>query len=177
MTIKLTDLESGVLGVIRQQQPCSTYAVRRAFARSPTREWSDSAGSIYPAIARLVRLGLIRARARKADARGRRDLCLTKKGEDALRRWITCLDAASSTPDPVRTRLHFLELLETSRERAGFLKRAEVLTRVAIAETRAFLKEERAHAEIDYWASLGGLYQLEARLKWLKRVAAALNLP
>ena len=177
MAINLTELESAVLGAIRQMQPCSAYQVRRAFARAATREWSDSAGSIYPVIARLERLKLVRARAKADDTRGRRDLRLTKSGEAALKGWILGLASASSTPDPVRTRLHFLELLGGKRERMAFLVRAETLTRRAIDETRAFLKEERANAEIDYLASLGGLYQLQARLKWLAKVRAALSLP
>jgi len=124
VTINPTELESAVLGAIRQMQPCSAYQVRRAFARAATREWSDSAGSIYPVIARLERLKLVRAREKAGDTRGRRDLRLTKRGEAALKGWILGLDSASSTPDPVRTRLHFLEFLGETRERRAFLIRA-----------------------------------------------------
>jgi len=172
MTCNLTELESCALGVIRQIQPCSTYQVRRAFARSPTSQWSASAGSLYPVIERLLRLKLIRAENRAGDARGRRDLSVTKKGVQAIRNWIMRLEpaAAASTPDPIRSRAHFLDLLGSEPKRAAFLLQAEKLTQSAIRETRIFLVAERKNSQTDYLASIGGLFQLEARLKWLRMV-------
>lgn len=168
----LTELENCTLAVVRQLQPCSTYQVRRAFARTPTAAWSNSAGTIYPVIDRLLQLKLIMAKLRPGDARARRDLSVTRKGEAAIRRWIVELDAgtAAPTPDPIRTRLHFLQLLKSAGERTAFLAYAEELTLRAIGETRAFLKLERQNSEFDYLASVGGLYGLEARLKWLRMV-------
>jgi len=174
----LTELESATLGVIRQLQPCSTYEVRQAFARAATRAWSSSAGTIYPVIEKLVKLGLARSQARPGDPRGRRDLAVTLRGEREIVRWVLALSTqhAASQPDPIRTRLHFLELLDSRDMRVRFLTAAEGFTRAEIARTRAFLKTEHTNAEIDYLASLGGLYQLEARLKWLglvrRRLAA-----
>lgn len=72
--------------------------------------------------------------------------------------------------------MHFLELLASEDERAVFLKRAETLTELAVAQTRGFLKSESANAQIDYLASLGGLYQLQARLKWLRAARKQLGL-
>ena len=178
MAQALTELESATLGAIAQLQPCSTYQVRRAFARSATAAWSASAGTIYPVIERLTRLGLVRAQVRSGDPRGRRDLSVTAKGRRAIRAWVLGLTArdAASMPDPVRTRLHFLELLESKDERAAFLDAAARLTDAAIAQTKIFLKAERAHARIDYLASLGALHQLEARRKWLRLVRRQLAL-
>jgi DNA-binding PadR family transcriptional regulator len=172
----LTELESCTLGVIWELQPCSTYQVRRAFAQSPTTEWSASAGTLYPVIARLVHLKLVRAQVRRGDSRGRRDLHLTTSGERALRHWVVRLEPAhaSSTPDPVRSRMHFLAVVE-KRRRAALLARAERLTRAAIEETRGFLSVQRQHSELDYLAGLGGLYQLEARLRWLRFIARKLG--
>lgn len=172
MARKLTELESCTLGVIRQLQPCSTYRVRQAFARAATADWSASAGTIYPVVERLQRLGLIKADNQSGDRRGLRSLSLTARGETALARWITSLGPAeaASVPDPVRTRMHFLALVRSARDRRAFLVRAERLTMQAIRRTRGFLKLERQNAESDYLASLGGLYQLEARLKWLRHL-------
>ncbi len=167
---RLTELESCALGAIGQLRPCSTYQVRRAFARSPTVEWSASAGTVYPVVERLLRLRLIKAERQTSDGRGRRNLSITARGERALSDWIVGLSAtdAASTPDPVRSRMHFFEMLKTAKERATFLTRSEQLTLSAIRETRSFLVRERNNSETDYLASLGGLYQLEARLNWLR---------
>jgi len=172
MKRKLTELETCTVGVIRQFQPCSTYLVRQAFARSPTVEWSASAGSIYPVIERLLRLKLVKAERRNGDSRGRRDLTVTKAGEQAIRDWIARLELreAAPTPDPIRSRMHFLLFLKSGSERKAFILRAEELTRQAILETRKFLAAERRNSELDYLASSGGLFQLEARLKWLGKL-------
>ena len=166
----LTELESCALGVIRQIQPCSTYQVRCAFARSPTTRWSASAGSLYPVIERLLRLKLIKAEVRAGDARGRRDLSVTQERRASNTRLDHAAGARSGSiaPDPIRSRAHFLDLLGSEPKRATFLLRAENLTQSAIRETRIFLKAERRNSQFDYLVSLGGLYQLEARLKWLR---------
>lgn len=175
MATILTELENCTLAVVLQLQPCSTYQVRHAFSRTPTAAWSDSAGSIYPVIERLLRLGLIRARTRVGDARKRRDLFVTRKGGVIVRAWVMDIGGAQAapTPDPIRTRSHFIEMLGP-RERAAFIAHAEELTLRAIGETKAFLKRERANSEFDYLASIGGLYGLEARLKWLRLLRAKL---
>lgn len=171
----LTELENCTLAVVRQLQPCSTYQVRHAFSRTPTAAWSDSAGSIYPVIERLLKLGLVRARMRAGDARKRRDLFVTAKGEATVRAWVMEIGGAQAapTPEPLRTRAHFIEMLDR-RERLAFIASAEALTLRAIGETKAFLERERANSEFDYLASVGGLYGLEARLKWLRLLRAKL---
>jgi DNA-binding PadR family transcriptional regulator len=171
----LTELESCTLGVIAELQPCSTYQVRRAFASSPTAAWSASAGTIYPVIARLVRLKLVRADALRHHARKRRNLNLTAAGKRALQTWVRTLAPmhASSTPDPVRTRMHFLWAVDAGRRKA-VVARAKRLTREAIRETERYLVAQRAINELDYLAGLGGLYQLEARLRWLDKLSRSL---
>ena len=176
MTGPLTELESTALAVVAQSGPCTTYALRKAFARSVTAQWSASAGTLYPVIARLNRLKFVTAQRRADDGRGSQVLAATAAGRARVASWVMALGPAEadSVPDPVRTRLHFLELLPPSR-RAHFLKQALKLTDAAIVRTRAFLAEERANSEFDYLASLGGLYQLQARRKWLSELTAALR--
>lgn len=171
----LTELENCALGVIRQHQPCSTYKVRSVFAASRTTEWSASAGSIYPVIERLRRLKLVKAAGQRGDARGRRDLTLTPKGEQALRGWMLALEewTARATPDPIRTRICFMDYLGSRDERQAFLELAEALTRAMIAELQAAAEVSRVESPEDYLSTLGAQFQLEARLRWLGVVRAA----
>lgn len=172
----LTELESCTLGVIRQHQPCSTYQVRSVFAASRTTEWSASAGSIYPVIERLKRLKLVKL-GRAEGPRGRRDLSLTPKGEQALRRWMTGLEdwTARATPDPIRTRACFLDYLESPAEQVRFLELATALTLTMVAELEAAATAARRGSQADYYSLLGAQYQLEARLQWLGVVRAAVS--
>ena len=165
----LTELESCTLGVIRQHQPCSTYQVRGVFARSSTTAWSASAGSIYPVIERLIRTGYVRTSRRSRDARGRRDLTLTRVGERALQGWILNLEqwAARATPDPIRTRVCFLDYVTSRPDQVEFLTLAQTLTRMMVDELRVEEQSRDRTSEVDRLVSLGCRMQLEARLHWL----------
>ena len=69
--------------------PLSGYELRKVFATTPMRRYSDSPGSIYPALEKLRAKRLIAvARERSRNPRGRRRFTLTAKGRDALSRWI-----------------------------------------------------------------------------------------
>jgi DNA-binding PadR family transcriptional regulator len=169
MDARLTELESCTLSAIRHQQPCSTYAVRQMFAESPTPDWRGGAGSIYPVVERLMRLGLVEAEADEEDRRHRKSLRVTSAGERAIVNWITALEpwTAKSTPDPLRTRVGFLGQLASDAERSAFFDSAESLTRQAMLDLRALAETERAAGDRDHVSTLGAVYQLEARLRWL----------
>lgn len=85
--------DSGALGYallgLLYPRPLSGYELRKIFATTPMRHYSDSPGSIYPALQKLRRKRLIAiARERAHNPRGRQRFMLTAKGRDALKRWI-----------------------------------------------------------------------------------------
>src|SRR5262249_38707054 len=85
-----TLLEHALLGLIRLRQPCSGYDLRRFFAGRPMASFSDSSGSIYPALKRLERSGLVIATLDESARVRRRALYrLSSKGRRALERWLT----------------------------------------------------------------------------------------
>jgi DNA-binding PadR family transcriptional regulator len=175
MDARLTELENCTLSAIRHQQPCSTYAVRQMFAQSPTPDWRGGAGSIYPVVERLMRLGLVEAEADDEDRRHRKSLRVTPAGDHAIAAWISNLEPwhAKPTPDPLRTRIGFLGQLASDAERTAFFDAAETLTRQTMLELSALAETERAAGEIEHVSTLGAVYQLEARLKWLGEARAA----
>lgn len=177
--VQLTELESCTLSVIRSYQPCSAYEVRQVFARSVTPEWSGSTGAIYPVVNRLLKQGLARKRSAAGDRRRRADLTVTQNGERAIFAWVTTLEPrhATSTPDPIRTRSSFLGLLPSNEHRARFISAAEALTAEMAEEVRKQAETERETDKSAYIATLGALFQLEARLRWLSTARALLQLP
>lgn len=84
----LSELEHAVLGVALVVQPCTAYAARVVFQRSPPVHWSGSAGAIYPLIWRLERGRLLRSAARRGDKRGTRLYRFTDSGVGKLRAWL-----------------------------------------------------------------------------------------
>ena len=82
-------LELALLGLVRLRQPCSGYDLRQLFVQTPMRTFSDSPGSIYPALKRLERSKLVRSQLETSSLVRRRKLFrLTANGRQALVRWL-----------------------------------------------------------------------------------------
>jgi DNA-binding PadR family transcriptional regulator len=83
-----TTLEYALLGLI-SLAPMSGYDVHRAFDTTPLAHFSSSLGAIYPALRRLERRGLLKARLDRAtEANPRRVFSITAAGEAALQAWV-----------------------------------------------------------------------------------------
>lgn len=173
----LTELESCILGVIWRGGPMSAYGVRAHFAGSNTVTWSSSTGTVYPAIKRLRQSGYLKAGA-PSGPRKSETLTLTPKGREALDQWLTQLrpDLASSTADPIRTRVHFLAALGRA-ERRRVLADYEAATAAAIASLEAKLDDGAGDrvAQSERLGTLGALAELRARLEWLRSLAPELD--
>jgi DNA-binding PadR family transcriptional regulator len=169
----LTELENCTLGVVWLRGPCTAYAVRKEFTSSVTPHWSASAGSIYPVLERLHGLSLIRAVTEPWGEGTRKQYEITPAGLEALRGWIGPPlqdQIAAPTFDPIRTRMFFLEALPPAK-RAKFIDEAEEATLAVIGRLRRSFGTHLPSADdTDGLASLGTVYQLQARLRWLRRV-------
>lgn len=170
----LTELEQCVLGVIWRRRPCSAYDVRIQFERSLSRDWSSSAGSIYPTIRRLRDLDLV-AEASASGPRKRKLLELTDTGFHRLREWIAGIDAAATSPtyDPVRTRFTFIDALDP-RDRVPTILGAIAGTGASLDRVLGYcdaLGDDGAGVEA--LAARGAIYELRARLAWLEELLAA----
>jgi len=168
-----TELESCVLGIIAERQPCTAYVVRRDLGVSLSSYWSASAGAIYPLLRRLEERDWIRADENDWGTRKRRSFSLTRTGRKQLREWLSPSAvewAAAFTYDPLRTRVFFLDHT-TPKQRLDFLDHAIQATRSVVGEHRA---EKRSLAdelsEFDRIGREGAIAELEARLRWLRSV-------
>jgi DNA-binding PadR family transcriptional regulator len=82
-------LEFAILGLL-SRQPQSGYDLRKAFATN-LRYYSDSPGSVYPALRRLEarrRIAVADPPRRTANSRGRQTFRLTDAGKAALLAWL-----------------------------------------------------------------------------------------
>ena len=135
----ITEVEGAVLSEIAHRDNTTAFRVRRAFERSPSVEWSGSAGAIYPAIRRLRERGLVAGEA-TGDRRATMRLSLTAAGEAAMLAWACAPDRAASVGlDPFRLRAGIWTRLSPER-RAGAMRDAEGAIRANIA----FLEDYRA---------------------------------
>jgi DNA-binding PadR family transcriptional regulator len=81
----VSTLEFALIGLLRQKAQ-SGYDLRKTFTETAMRHYSDSPGSIYPALRRLHTKGLIEAEPR--DRRGREVFHLAAAGVEALLDWL-----------------------------------------------------------------------------------------
>ena len=92
-----------VLGIVHKKGPCSGYSVLQEFAGAKSDYYRSGAGSIYPLLKRLIKVGLLESGADKR-------LSITPEGVAALREWFFP-DEASCSLDSIRSRLYFLAVL------------------------------------------------------------------
>lgn len=165
----LSELEGCVLGLVWKEGPLTPYAVRRELRESPNPHWGQSAGSIYPVFRRLEEAGLVASAVHATGARRALRYRITARGRNALRRWIgppVGALAASLPPDPLRTRMTFLDALEP-HERAAFLAAAEKRITAQIERAERY----RAKAAADPFRRLvsdGAMAMMRTRRDWIR---------
>jgi DNA-binding PadR family transcriptional regulator len=173
-----TELESCVLGVVCLRGPCTAYTVRQEFVRSFSSHWTGSAGAIYPLLQRLERARLIRARDCEWGTRSKKEFTITAAGMETLRRWIgppLPEWTAAPTVDPIRTRLTFFAAIPPARQRQ-FIAAAKENLSEQIGQLRALLSSlDEEHDRFDHLVTLGAVYELEGRQRWLAAVEKRLT--
>ena len=173
-----SELEGAVLGVIWKLQPCSTYAVRKAFRDSITARWNASAGAIYPLVERLAERGLLSAECHLHGKRRSKRYRLSPEGLAALQRWVgppLTPETTAIPGDPLRARLRFLGSLPEGQQ----IELVEEALRATSQHVRAL--EDLLHRAGDeddpFWElALGGALEVaRARTTWLENMLAALG--
>jgi DNA-binding PadR family transcriptional regulator len=167
-----TELECCVLSIVKAHEPCTAYTVRRTLAESASSFWSGSSGSVYPLLRRLEAQGLVATDDEPWGEGSKRLFRLTREGRAELKQWVRDLPdwSGSTTMDAIRTRVFAFEAL-TDRERRTFVDRAEQLTRASIRRMRDEAAELTAAGKPwEAIGTMGGVRELEARLRWLREV-------
>lgn len=148
----LSELEGAVLLEIELRGRKTAFQVRKAFLRSPTIDWSGSAGAVYPAIARLEREGLLVSQL-QADNRGTKRLKLTKLGLEAMHSWATDPELATNLgADPFRTRLDYITALPPAQRKIVVERIQQSLTaildeiEVLLTDADGYKHESNSHA-------------------------------
>jgi DNA-binding PadR family transcriptional regulator len=170
---ELSLLEYSLLGLVHDREPCSGYDLRKLFAETPMGSFSDSPGSIYPALARLERGKLIRGQIEETSSVRRRKLFrLTSAGRRALENWlrrpITQTDMVRGMPE-LALRFAFLESVLGRSACVPFLKALEKELALYIPTLRRHLDIQRATNSVS--ASLAmenGVMSYESQLAWAR---------
>lgn len=166
----LTTLAYALLGLLAQE-PRSGYALRKLFAATPMAHYSDSPGSIYPALRRLDALGLVVAKVeRGARAPLRRVFRPTPAGRAALRAWIRqplVADDIVWRAETLTLRFAFMDDVGGEREAVRFLGEFRRLVAAHVEHLEAYAG--RASGQMPLSARLAleaGIGMYRARLAW-----------
>lgn len=175
---RLSRLEVTILGLVSTGAPCTTYWIRKQFQSSPSSHFSGSAGAVYPAIRRLEKQGLVRGTRQRRGSRKLSSYRLTNRGEQALRHWLTPplpLEDITHSLDPIRTRVYFLNALD-SEERLRFVDDALEQTNRYLTVVKAdCAARRRAGALMQHHGARGVLHEVRARIRWLRDLRRALR--
>jgi len=176
----ISTLEFALLGLLRQK-PKSGYDLRKTFTDTAMSNYSDSPGSIYPALRRLQAKGLIESESalEPRDRRGREVFRLTPAGVAALVAWL----GRDLTRHDVTARLKEIMLrfafMDGNVPRSTSIRFLEQFER----EFGAYAAELRARYERDSSSSIVhtgllafqfGVESMEAQVEWARRARARL---
>ncbi len=161
-----------LLGLL-QQQDRSGNDLRKIFSSTPMTSFSDSPGSIYPALRRLEQRGLVRSRVQeRAGLRRRRLFHLTPAGLSELKRWqkqpIGREDIIRGT-DELLLRFSFMDQSLGEHESLRFLNALKAELTSYIPDLRAFLGEHGKVMSISGRLALeSGINSYECLLQWAR---------
>jgi DNA-binding PadR family transcriptional regulator len=173
-------LDHALLGLLHEK-PQSGYALRKLFATSPMGHFSDSPGSIYPALRRLERQGLITGVAEGKSLRPRQVFRLTPSGMSELRNWLSApvtRDELVHGGGDVMLRFAFVGQL------LGPARTSEFIAQLATVLEEYVEELERFHAQqgpgmllVPRLALESGITLYRAQRDWARRTARQLEGP
>jgi DNA-binding PadR family transcriptional regulator len=132
-----------LLGLL-EPRPSSGYDLRKIFATTSMKTYSDSPGAIYPALRRLEREGMIRGTIEDGSGLRRRQVFrVTPKGLAELKRWITL----PITRDDLVSGLKTLMLRFAFSEKAVGASASVEILKAMEAELGPHLKDMREKLE------------------------------
>jgi len=165
-------LEYALIGLLKQK-PQSGYDLRKQFATTPIGHFSDSPGSVYPALRRLQTRHWLSA-SNSEDGRKRQVFRVTKTGEHAFRLWlekgVTREDVVWRLPE-LLMRFAFQGGNVPKKVTMKFLEQLEVESAAYLRELRAFAKQSGLANSFSTGALAfaNGIEGYKAQLAWTTR--------
>ncbi len=175
-----SQLEYALLGLIRQA-PQSGYDLRKVFSSTPMRHFSDSPGSIYPALRRLEARGWVAPKTESGhNARKRQAYRVTPAGKTAFLHWlctpITREDVIHKL-DELMLRFAFLgENVERSIT-LEFVQQMQAAFELYLRELREYYQKfgSAISSVTGRLAFESGIQSYEATLNWVRKARKELE--
>lgn len=163
-----SSLGYALIGLV-QEEPRSGYALRKVFETTPMGTFSSSPGSIYPALKKLVKAGVLEQR--PLPSNGKKLFHITQQGAREMKEWliapVTAEEVAGSI-DLALLRFAFLQNIEEIEATRNFLVsfKAAVRDQIETLETYLSSPESNELSRHGRLAVENGLLGFNAHLKW-----------
>jgi len=174
--IKPTLLDFAILGLI-QDQPLSGYGIRKVFEETAMGNYSNSPGTIYPAIKRLEKFELVEKIIQKDN--NKKGFHITKKGLLQLKQWLVQpieKKEVEKKTDELLLRFAFMENLVSKEQKILFIHSFHDLLKTYIQDLQDYYSNESdsmpLHARL---AFQHGIESNKTTLKWCKNTIKALT--
>ena len=165
--IKPTLLDFAILGLI-QDQPLSGYGIRKVFEETAMGNYSNSPGTIYPAIKRLEKFKLVEKVLQPDTAKTR--FQITKEGLLKLKEWLVQpieKKEVEKKTDELLLRFAFMETLVNKKQKIIFLHSFQDLLKTYVQDLLTYYDKESnnmpLHARL---AFQHGIESNKTTLKW-----------
>jgi DNA-binding PadR family transcriptional regulator len=174
-----TPLAGALLGLLHDK-PQSGYSLRKLFLTSPIGHFSDSPGSIYPALRRLERDGLIAGTIENPKSlRPRQVFRVTRAGLARLKAWLSTPVTRETVDDPRAVfllRFVFMPGAIGTVATVRFLTDLEREMAASLDDLRRFYRAEARRMPLSGRLGLrAGLESGKARLRWAQLAKQALR--
>lgn len=174
-----TKLDYAIMGLLRET-PLSGYQIRQIFETSEMGNYSSSPGSIYPALKRLTRLGLIENKVEDQErSKKRRVFALTSTGRNCLIKWLhqaVSREEVYRHMDELLLRFAFMDKLVSTANQLHFLRQIENFLPTKIQELQGFLEEHSKNIPLNgRLAIMHGIAVLQAHHVWVQKALETLN--
>lgn len=168
-----TSLDYAILGLL-QRQSLTGYRIRKIFETTALGNYSSSPGTIYPALKRLKKLGLIMQGDSTGDhVDGPNRFVITTEGIEILAKWLgkpVEREDISKRMQETMLRFVFMEELLTEDQKTGFLKSFISETREYIKTLVSDLENERHKMSLHSQIALEhGIAHCRTSLRWGKK--------
>lgn len=162
------------------QKPQSGYDLRKLFADTPMRHFSDSPGTIYPALGRLKARKWVTATRDKSSARRREIFHISEPGKRALLEWLQAPFDRSAVIRELGTlllRFAFFDGNLSRRHACNFLRRLERELSAYVGELEQYAATTGFLSSVSTGslAFANGVDGYRAHLSWSRRALELLG--
>jgi DNA-binding PadR family transcriptional regulator len=168
---KVTGLDHAILGLLARGD-MSGYRIRKVFEDTALGNYSSSPGSIYPALARLEILGLVKKMKKHRTIQNL--YAITEKGRKQLRTWIfgkVTRDDVTRNSEVLSLRIAFMDVFNERQLKLDFLSAYKKEVDVYIKELENFSFEgKQGMLESGRFAFEYGLESIRHTSAWINKL-------